>query len=401
MHPQDQRSARGRRGRPRSPRPGYTARMAFEIEWALSTTDARVHARGAPDRRTATPGWSSGPTTCATCSIALDAQGVAVDQIHPEYGAGAVRGVGRRRGSGRGGRHDGAGARDDPRAERAARLARVVLAEGARRGRRQRRPRAPVAVARRARTSSAGGDRPLRHDRRGRGVHRGRARAPAGAARGRRAGTGELPAADPEPLGRRVPGVGAGEPRGGAAARDRFARQRRTRPTSRSRRSTCPPIRTSSSPALIAAGLPASGRRDAAARAGERRPGVAVGGRARAARGIVALPHTLADGHGCVRGRRRPRRGTRRRARDDDRRPAPRRGRAVRRCVARTTSSRQLAGSTDAVARARPSAETVAKSRSDRAPADACRTARRADVDVGLSGRGAAVGRGARANAPA
>jgi glutamine synthetase len=65
---------------------GYTARMAFEIEWALSTTE--------PDFTPAATGPAYGYTRLLEQSdylravlTALEQQRVVVDQIHPEYGA--------------------------------------------------------------------------------------------------------------------------------------------------------------------------------------------------------------------------------------------------------------------------------------------------------------------------
>ena len=85
VHPQDQRS-RALDAVGALATAGYTARMAFEIEWALSST---------PDEFTpAATGPAYGYTRLVEQSdylreilVALDAQGVVVDQIHPEYGA--------------------------------------------------------------------------------------------------------------------------------------------------------------------------------------------------------------------------------------------------------------------------------------------------------------------------
>jgi glutamine synthetase len=85
-HPQDQRS-RAAAAVEALANAGYTARMAFEIEWALSTT--------APEFTPAAHGPAYGYTRMIERSdyvrdllVALDAQGVWVDQVHPEYGAG-------------------------------------------------------------------------------------------------------------------------------------------------------------------------------------------------------------------------------------------------------------------------------------------------------------------------
>lgn len=85
VHPQDQRSA-ARAAVAALADAGYTARMAFEIEWTLSTTE--------PDFTPAASGPAYGYTRLVEESaylrdlvIALDRQGVAVDQLHPEYGS--------------------------------------------------------------------------------------------------------------------------------------------------------------------------------------------------------------------------------------------------------------------------------------------------------------------------
>lgn len=86
VHPQDQRS-RAAAATAALAAAGYSARMAFEIEWAVSTT--------APEFTPAAHGPAYGYTRLVERSdyvrdllVALDAQGVAVDQVHPEYGAG-------------------------------------------------------------------------------------------------------------------------------------------------------------------------------------------------------------------------------------------------------------------------------------------------------------------------
>lgn len=85
LHPQDQRS-KAIAAQSALADAGYTAKMAFEIEWALSST--------APDFTPAANGPAYGYTRLieqsdylAEILSALDAEGVAVDQIHPEYGA--------------------------------------------------------------------------------------------------------------------------------------------------------------------------------------------------------------------------------------------------------------------------------------------------------------------------
>jgi glutamine synthetase len=86
VHPQDQRSNAIAAVQMLADA-GYTAQMAFEIEWALSSTE--------PEFTPAATGPAYGYTRLVERSdylrevlIALDAQGIAVDQIHPEYGAG-------------------------------------------------------------------------------------------------------------------------------------------------------------------------------------------------------------------------------------------------------------------------------------------------------------------------
>ncbi|HEY8302162.1 MAG TPA: glutamine synthetase family protein [Jatrophihabitans sp.] len=85
VHPQDQRS-KAIDAVAALAGVGYTAKMAFELEWALSTT--------APEFTPAATGPAYGYTRLVEQSdylrdllIALAEQGVAVDQIHPEYGA--------------------------------------------------------------------------------------------------------------------------------------------------------------------------------------------------------------------------------------------------------------------------------------------------------------------------
>ena len=148
VHPQDQRS-KAIQAVAALAEAGYTAKMAFELEWALSTT--------APEF---TPAATRSGVRLHPADRAL---GLPARPARRARRAGrrrrpdpsrvrrrAVRGVGRRGRARRGGGHHGVGARDDPRAERHARVARLLLAEGARRGCRQRWSRAPVAVARRA-----------------------------------------------------------------------------------------------------------------------------------------------------------------------------------------------------------------------------------------------------------
>lgn len=86
VHPQDQRSI-AQAATAALTESGYTARMAFEIEWTLSATE--------PDFTPAARGPAYGYTRLIEQSdylrdllIALDRQGVTVEQIHPEYGSG-------------------------------------------------------------------------------------------------------------------------------------------------------------------------------------------------------------------------------------------------------------------------------------------------------------------------
>jgi glutamine synthetase len=86
LHPQDQRS-RALAAVLALAEAGYTARMAFEIEWTLSSTE--------PEFTPAALGPAYGYTRVVERSeylrdllVALEQQGVSVDQIHPEYGSG-------------------------------------------------------------------------------------------------------------------------------------------------------------------------------------------------------------------------------------------------------------------------------------------------------------------------
>lgn len=85
VHPQDQRS-KAIAATEALADAGYTAKAAFEIEWALSSTQ--------PEFTPAATGPAYGYTRLVEQAdylreilIALDEQGVVVDQIHPEYGA--------------------------------------------------------------------------------------------------------------------------------------------------------------------------------------------------------------------------------------------------------------------------------------------------------------------------
>ena len=85
VHPQDQRSI-AQAAVARLAEAGYAARVAFELEWAISTTE--------PEFTPAANGPAYGFTRLIERSdylrdllIALDRQDVSVDQIHPEYGS--------------------------------------------------------------------------------------------------------------------------------------------------------------------------------------------------------------------------------------------------------------------------------------------------------------------------
>ena len=232
VHPQDQRSLARRAvadwpppaspPRRRSRSSGRSARQARErLRTCCAGSGLRLHpVVGASDY-------------VRDLLVALDRQGIDVDQIHPEYGAGQFEvSVAA---------EDPVGAadtlvlvRETVRAtERTARHARIVLAEGARRRRRQRRARAPVDLARRA--------EPVHWRRQQHGLTDDAAAftagildPAAGPAGDRRAVGRQLSAADPAALGRRFPGMGAGEPRDGAARRDGIDRATRAeRPISR------------------------------------------------------------------------------------------------------------------------------------------------------------------------
>jgi glutamine synthetase len=85
VHPQDQRSL-AQVAVTRLAEAGFAARMAFELEWAISTTE--------PEFTPAATGPAYGFTRVIERSdylrdllTALDRQDVSVDQIHPEYGS--------------------------------------------------------------------------------------------------------------------------------------------------------------------------------------------------------------------------------------------------------------------------------------------------------------------------
>lgn len=216
-HPQDSR-AQAAAATARLAALGYDVRTAFEIEWVITTADAP------DDPRSATAGPAYGyarlsaqaPYLRALVS-ALAAQGVAVEQIHPEYAAGQF---------------ELSVAADDP--VRAADIA-VLTRETIRAVSQQHGLRASftpkfapdgVGNGGHVHLSLWDGERnlcaawrpPVRADRDGGGVRRRDLLAAARVAGDRRAVGGQLPAAGAAPLGGRVPGVGPGEPRGAAAA---------------------------------------------------------------------------------------------------------------------------------------------------------------------------------------
>ena len=223
--------------------------------------------------------------------------------VPPRVRARAARALGRRRGPGVRGRHLGAGAQRHRGGRPAARLPHVVLAEGRRAGRRQRRARAPLAVARRHEPDGRWPRRPLRADRRRRGVRRGDPRAPAGPDGGRRARRHVVPPARALALGGDVRLLGTGEPRGGRAHGHRVARgdvvgRQRRGQVLRPARQPVPGVR---GPGRRRPLRP--GHRFVAARPGRRRPGRARRRGARVARDRPP-PAVPARGGGRLRRRR-------------------------------------------------------------------------------------------------
>lgn len=88
VHPQDQRSL-ARRAVTALTDAGYTAKMAFEIEWALGlATDDGSFAAAADGHGYGFARLMERSDYLADLLKALDQQGVTVEQIHPEYGAG-------------------------------------------------------------------------------------------------------------------------------------------------------------------------------------------------------------------------------------------------------------------------------------------------------------------------
>ena len=248
-HPQDQRSVARRavsalaeRGCPRRPRSRSSGRWGRCRPGRAScpARGLRAGVRLHPHRReVGLPARSAGRVRAAGRRGRADPSRVRVR---------SVRAVRRRRGPGRRRRHPRPGPRDDPRLLGTARARGVLLAQDRGGRRRQRRARPPVAVARR-REPVRGRAAAVRPDRGGGRVHGRDPAAPARLARDRRAVPGELSAADPAALGRARSRRGdwrTARRRCGSYAARPAARD--GRPISRSRRSTWPRTRTSSSP---------------------------------------------------------------------------------------------------------------------------------------------------------
>ena len=145
---------------------GLEVRSAFEIEWVVSRGDA-------DDFAPVTTGAGYGMARlvevsdyCRDVIEALEAQGVVVEQLHPEYAASQLELSVAAESPVRGGRHLGPGADDAAGGGGAVRLPHVVLAQGRSRRRRQRRPRAPQRLARRGEPDGRG--RPALRAHRGR-----------------------------------------------------------------------------------------------------------------------------------------------------------------------------------------------------------------------------------------
>ena len=188
---------------------------------------------------TATSPWSRNHGFALDLLTTMEAQGLDLQQLHPEYADGqfemsiASARAGRRRR-----RRDG-GAPDRARGGRAARARGLVRTPG---GRRHRQRHAPARQPVGGRPQPARGRRRCRrHAVAGRGVH-GRHPRRAARDRGRHgADHGGLPPAAAASLVGRDAVLGTGEPRGRAAVRRRrHAGDRRAAPTSRSSRSTAP-----------------------------------------------------------------------------------------------------------------------------------------------------------------
>ena len=148
---------------------GLTARVSFEVEWALGTEE---DGHFGP----ACTGPSYGMTRLIELSDygrevvgALERQGIDGRAVPPGVRRGPARGLGRHQRSGRRGRRQRAGPPDHPRGVGAIRLPGLVRPVGHRRFGRQRRPCAPQPLAGRA-ERVGGRARAVRPDRRRRGV---------------------------------------------------------------------------------------------------------------------------------------------------------------------------------------------------------------------------------------
>ena len=203
---------------------GLTARVSFEVEWALGTEE---DGRFVP----ACTGPSYGMTRLIELSDygrevvgALEREGIEVEQFHPEYAAGQL---------------EVSVATSDPvgAADESVLVRQTIRAVSARFGFQA--SFAPSVIAgsvgngghvhlslwRDGKNLLAGGPGLARPHRRRRGVRGRDPGQPAGAHGGRRAQRGQLPAAGPVPLGGRLPVLGPGEPGGGTPPGHRLVRR--------------------------------------------------------------------------------------------------------------------------------------------------------------------------------
>ena len=176
-------------------------------------------------RPTGCPGSARPPTTRGTCSPHSPAQGVAVEQYHPEYAPGQF---------------ELSVAAESPvhAADTSVLVRQTIRSVGQRHGfRTSYSPKVDTAgvgngghvhlsLWREGRNLMAGGTVDVRAHRRGGGVHRRGARSPPGAARDRCPRRGVVPPARAAALGRRLPLLGPGEPGGRSADGHRLDRQR-------------------------------------------------------------------------------------------------------------------------------------------------------------------------------
>ncbi len=209
---------------------GLDLRMAFEVEWFV----------GAPDLTPACGGPAYGMTRLVELSryaddllAALEAQGVPVDQFHPEYAPGQL---------------EVSVAASDPisAADRLILVRQTIRAVSQAHGHVV--SFAPVVVA--GQVGNGGhlhlsgwstGAQPVRRRRRPLRAHGARridsggtAAAPAGAVRDRLTEPGQLPAPRAPAVGRAVAVLGSGEPGGGPSPRHRYDRRALRRPRTRS-----------------------------------------------------------------------------------------------------------------------------------------------------------------------